>query len=80
MIIEGYVFLFLIEIICCDPSSEPSRRDGSDGRSQLMFCAESTEIVPKLSPNTPSTLIYSFLCRIDRNYPKLSSNTPTILI
>ena len=23
MIIEGYFFLFLIETICCDPSSEP---------------------------------------------------------
>ena len=30
MIINGYVFFFLIETICCDPSSEPSRQDGSD--------------------------------------------------
>ena len=30
MIIDGYFVLFLIETICCDPSSEPSRRDGSD--------------------------------------------------
>ena len=27
MILKGYFFLFLIETICCDPSSEPSRRD-----------------------------------------------------
>ena len=37
MIIEGYFFLFLIETICYDPSSEPSRRDGSDEGSQRMF-------------------------------------------
>ena len=29
-------FLFLIETICCDPSSEPSRRDSSDEGSQPM--------------------------------------------
>ena len=30
--------LFLVnENICCDPSLEPSRRDGSNERSQLMF-------------------------------------------
>ena len=37
MIIEGLFFLFLIETICCDPSSEPSLRDGSDGGSQYVF-------------------------------------------
>ena len=31
------IFLFLIEIIYCDPSSEPSRRDGSDEGLQHMF-------------------------------------------
>ena len=36
MIPEGYFFLFVIEIICNDPSSEPSR-DGSDEGSQHMF-------------------------------------------
>ena len=30
-------FLFLMETICCDPSSEPSRRDGSDEGLQHMF-------------------------------------------
>ena len=37
MIIYGYFFLFLIETIVCDPSSEPSRRDGSDEGSQHRF-------------------------------------------
>ena len=39
MTIEGYLS-FLIETICCDPSSEPSRRDGSDVGSNVCFCAE----------------------------------------
>ena len=30
IIIEVYFFLFFNETICYDPSSEPSRRDGSD--------------------------------------------------
>ena len=34
MIIEGKFFLFLIETICCDPSSEPSHQDGSNEGSQ----------------------------------------------
>ena len=37
MIIEELFFLFLIKTICSDPSSEPSRRDGSDEGSQHMF-------------------------------------------
>ena len=37
MIIEGYCFLFLIETIRCDPSSEPSRQDGSDEGSKHVF-------------------------------------------
>ena len=31
------IFLFLNENICCDPSLEPSRRDGSNDESQNMF-------------------------------------------
>ena len=31
------LFLFLIETIGCDPSSEPSHQDGSDEGSQHMF-------------------------------------------
>ena len=41
------IFLFLIQIICCDPSSEPSRQDGSDEESQhhdIRFYAELTKI------------------------------------
>ena len=31
------IFLFLIETVCCDPTPEPSHRDGSDEGSQHMF-------------------------------------------
>ena len=31
------IFLFLIKTVCCDPSSESSRRDGSDEASQHAF-------------------------------------------
>ena len=37
MIIEGYFFLFLFKTLFCYPSSEPSRRDGSDEESQHWF-------------------------------------------
>ena len=46
MIIEDFFFSFLIETMRCDPSSEPSRRDGSDKGSQHMFNAELTKIIP----------------------------------
>ena len=46
MILEGYFFLFFIETLCCDSSSEPSRRDGSDEGSQLCFYAELTKGIP----------------------------------
>ena len=48
--------LFLIETICCDPSSEPSRQDGSDEGSQHMFLCRINKIHLLLSPNTPSDL------------------------
>ena len=39
MITEGYFFLFLIETVCCDPSSEPSHQNSSDEGSQhIMLC------------------------------------------
>ena len=38
-------FLFL-KNICCDPSLEPSRRDGSNDRSQNMFYGEMWLIIP----------------------------------
>ena len=37
--------LFLIETICCDPSSEPSCRDSSDEGSQGIFLYR-TKIIP----------------------------------
>ena len=46
-LIQG--FLFLKENICCDPSLEPSRRDGSNGGSQYMFYGEMWLFIPKLS-------------------------------
>ena len=56
MIIEGYFFLFLIETICCDSSSEPSRRDGSVEESQHMFYAELKKSVPSYPEILPLTL------------------------
>ena len=37
MIIEGYFFFFLIETLCCDPSSELAQSDGSDEGLYHMF-------------------------------------------
>ena len=36
MIIRDYFLLILHKNICCDPSSEPSRREGSEEGSQYM--------------------------------------------
>ena len=46
--------------ICCDPSSEPSRRDGSDEGSQHMVLCRINKNYPSLSPNTPSYLELRF--------------------
>ena len=40
------IFLFLIKTGCCDPSSELSRRDGSDEGHKICFKAEITKIIP----------------------------------
>ena len=48
MITEVFFFLFLIETICCDPSSEPSRQVGSDERSNHTFLCR---INKKKEPN-----------------------------
>ena len=40
------IFLFLIETICCEPSSEPSHRDGSDEGSQHMVLCRINKIIP----------------------------------
>ena len=45
MITEEYFFLFLIETICCDQSSDPSHLDGSAEESQHMFYAELIKII-----------------------------------
>ena len=37
LVISRNIFLFLKKTICCDPSSEPSRRDGFNEWSQHMF-------------------------------------------
>ena len=42
--------------ICCDPSLEPSRRDGSNGGSQNMFLWRNMANHPKIIPVTPSYL------------------------
>ena len=49
-------FLFLIEPICCDPSSEPYRRDVSDEGSQPMFLCNINKKHPQLSLSTSSYL------------------------
>ena len=66
MITEGYIFLFLIENIYCDPSSELSHRDGSDEALQHVFYCRINKSYPELSPDTPSylelcTLYFIFL-------------------
>ena len=38
--------LFPIEMVCYDPSSEPSRRDGSDEGSQYMFLCRNNKNYP----------------------------------
>ena len=40
------IFLFLQENIHCDPSLEPSRRDGSNEESQCMFVWSNKENYP----------------------------------
>ena len=50
MIIEGLFFLFLVETICCDPSSEPSCQGGSDEVAEHLFSCRISKKWPKLSP------------------------------
>ena len=51
-------FLFLIENICCGPSLEPSRRDGSNDGSQNMFLWRNMENYPEIITFTHSYLVY----------------------
>ena len=46
MIIQGKFSLYLIETICCDPSSEPFRRDVQMRGYNICLCAEMTKIIP----------------------------------
>ena len=48
-IIQRYFFLFLNENISCDPTLEPSKRDGSNDVSQNMFYGEILLIIPSFS-------------------------------
>ena len=41
-------FLFPNENICCDPSLEPSQRDGSNEGNNICFCGEIGIIILKL--------------------------------
>ena len=71
MITEEKFLLFLIEIICCDPSSEPCCRDGSDDGSQCMFLCRINQNYPKLSSNMPSYLeLWFMLLSVMRTYEK----------
>ena len=52
---SGYFFfLILHNNVCCDPLSEPSRRNGSDEGSQHIISMKKTEIIPQLSSNISS--------------------------
>ena len=56
-IIQRYFFLFLNENICCDPSLEPSRRDGSnDGSQNMCFCGKILINSQKIIPVIPSDM------------------------
>ena len=56
------IIFLLIKIICCDPSSELSHRDGSVEGSQHVLCRINKNYL--LSPNTPSYLeLYLHVCQ-----------------
>ena len=53
------IFLFLNQNICCDPSIEPSRRDGSNNVSQNMVFGEIWIIIPKsVTPSYLKTYLF----------------------
>ena len=51
MIIRDTFLLILHKNICCDPSSEPSRQDGSDEGSQHMVSIRSKKNYPTIVQN-----------------------------
>ena len=57
MIIRDNFDLFILhKNICCDPSSEPSHRDGSDEGSHHMVLMRNRKIISQLTSNNPSYL------------------------
>ena len=52
-IIQRYFFLLLNKNICCDPSLEPARRDGSNDGLQNMFLWRHMANYPQINPVTP---------------------------
>ena len=64
MIIKDNFCQFCVRTKCCDPSSEPSQRDGSDEGSQHMVSIRNKKnypsIITKYSPiqSSASTIIY----------------------
>ena len=77
-------FLFLIETICCDPSSERSRRDGSDEVSHRIFLCrinKKTLIITKYSHLSRALIFFEiFLFSQDMGHPLQGTgrNTPSI--
>ena len=59
-----------METICCDPSSEPSGRDGSHEGSQHVFM-QNKQILSLITPNTPS---YLELWKLLKNYQSISDH------
>ena len=56
MIIQDNFCQFCIKNVCCDLSSEPSHRDGSDEGPQHIVSMKISKFIPQLSSNTPSYL------------------------
>ena len=56
-LIIGIILLILYKNICCDPSSEPSHRDGSDEGSQHMVSMRNKKNYPSVK------IIYPLLSR-----------------
>ena len=53
MIIGDNFWSVLHKTICCDPSSEPSRRDGSDEGSQYTVSMRRKKNYPSMIIETP---------------------------
>ena len=80
---KGYFLLILHKIMCCDPSSEPSRPDGSNEGSQHMISMRNTKnypsIIIKYSPSSTARRDgsnewsqYMVSMRNKKNHPSLT--------